>query len=518
MLLVGGWLPWGPGGSLRAEEAGKLREAVQSIRVADLKEIVHFLASDALEGRAAGSRGGQAAAAYLVNRLTQLGLTPAGADRTFHQPFPGNSRNILAVLPGSDPRLKDEYVLVCAHYDHVGYGNESNSYGPVGRIHNGADDNASGTGALLETAEALMKLPAPRRSVLFALWDGEEAGLLGSKHWCRQPTVPLDRIRLSINVDMLGKLRQKLEIYGVRTAPGLRRMTAEANTETRLRIDFNWDMKEDSDHYSLFERRIPSLMFHTGLHDDYHRPGDDAEKVNYEGLETASRLLFTLVRDAADRDVLPAFRAESGRESDSRRKRDEAVRPGELPPRLGVVWKVPTPPETDAAGKPLAQTKGLVLEKIMPNSAAAAAGLEPGERVLSISGYAVDHTDTALSVLLAAPSKTELEVVKAPGQAPRKVAVTLGGNPVRVGVSWQADEAEPGTARITRVVQGSPANRGGLVAGDRVHRVAGKPFANLDELGELLLRSPGPLAIDFERDGIPGRVELVVPPPAPAAQ
>jgi Zn-dependent M28 family amino/carboxypeptidase len=131
-------------------------------------------------------------------------LQPAGHDGAYFQLFGPGYRNILGIIPGSDPALSNQFVLISAHYDHVGYGTRRNSNGPIGYIHNGADDNASGTAAVLELVEAFQRLAIPpRRSVLFVLWDGEEKGLLGSLHWLSYPTVALENVRLMINLDMV---------------------------------------------------------------------------------------------------------------------------------------------------------------------------------------------------------------------------------------------------------------------------------------------------------------------------
>ena len=195
--------------NLIGNESDPALQALKRVTVADLKRHCVTLASDALEGREAGATGGKEACAYLRTELRKVSGIEAAGTSGWLQEFAPDYRNVLAVLPGSDPELSRELIVIGAHYDHVGRGNQTNSFGPFGHIHNGADDNASGVAALLELIEAFSSLtPAPRRTLLFAFWDAEEAGLLGSKHWVRQPTRPLKDIRLVLNVDMLGRLRE----------------------------------------------------------------------------------------------------------------------------------------------------------------------------------------------------------------------------------------------------------------------------------------------------------------------
>ncbi|HEY1068547.1 MAG TPA: M20/M25/M40 family metallo-hydrolase, partial [Pirellulales bacterium] len=257
-LLILGMLIASPDAVAAQDSA--IQSARNSITAAETREIVDFLASDTLEGRAIGTRGGRAAANYIVKMLTDLKVAPGGEEKTWFQSFQGNARNILGVVRGSDPELSKEYILVGAHYDHVGYGNDRNSNGPVGYIHNGADDNASGVAALLEVVEAVQSLPVPpKRSIIFAFWDGEEDGLLGSIHWCNNPTVPLASLKLAFNMDMVGRLRnRKLEVYGSRTAVGLRQLVSGWNVDS-LNLDFTWEMKADSDHHSFYAKRIPVM-------------------------------------------------------------------------------------------------------------------------------------------------------------------------------------------------------------------------------------------------------------------
>ena len=279
---------------------------------------VRVLADDSFEGREAGRRGGRAAAAYIVEQIGPLGFDPAGDGGTYYQPFGAGMRNILALLPGRDPVLAREVVVVGAHYDHVGYGNSQNSFGPFGRVHNGADDNASGVAGVIEIMAALQRLPErPRRSILVAFWDGEEKDLLGSQHFLRvrpQALAGYDLV-FSVNLDMIGRLRdRRLIIFGGRTSSGLRSRLVGINNApggAGLELAFDWDILDDSDHYSFITRRIPTVMLHTGLHDQYHRPSDDMEFVNFDGIPQVSRLTLALTLAIADDDERLSFRPES---------------------------------------------------------------------------------------------------------------------------------------------------------------------------------------------------------------
>ena len=145
-----------------AEKSAAYRAALESITSADLTGYVKHLADPQMEGRQSGTRGGRAAAAYLAEQFAKLNLRAAGSGEGFEQPFPPNYRNVLGIIPGGDPALKDEVIVVGAHYDHIGFGNRGNSLGPYGKIHPGADDNASGTSALMELAKAFRVRPSGR--------------------------------------------------------------------------------------------------------------------------------------------------------------------------------------------------------------------------------------------------------------------------------------------------------------------------------------------------------------------
>ncbi len=474
-----------------AAENSKFAVANDSIIVEQLRRHVEVLADDSFEGREAGSRGGQAASIYLRKALSELGIEPAGQDGDFFQYFNGRYRNILGMVRGSDPLLDDEFIVVGAHYDHVGYGNRKNSYGPLGYIHNGADDNASGTSALLEVAEAFAKIgESPRRSVLFAFWDGEEKGLLGSKYFVNNPVVSTEKIRFFINMDMVGRLRdEQLLVYGSRSALGSRRLVSTLNGSTGLRLDFTWELKNNSDHYSFFERTIPVLMFHTGLHPDYHRPRDDSHKINAEGMQRVAQLVFRTTYELAQLDQPPTFRKRARYENPSRQREAERPAPA-LPKRFGISWN------------PLAAAQdGVVITRVRQNSPANRAGLLVGDRIVSFAGEQIRRGDRLQASVIAASNPVEVIVQRSSGDEELTTTVELDGRPHRLGIGWRVDEAEPGTLIINRVVAGSPADRAGVQLNDRVYRIAGKDFAAASEFVRIAKELSGAIDLLIESEG-----------------
>ncbi len=381
--------------------------AIESITADELYEHVEVLADDVYEGRAAGSRGGRAAAQYLVQQLRPYGLTPAGTNGDYLQPFPIDCRNILLLQSGSDSELEHEIIVVGAHYDHVGFGSRRNSFGPIGHIHNGADDNASGTSVLLETIEAFAESGLrTRRSILFAFWDGEERGLVGSRYWIAYPTLPLQHVKLAITIDMVGRLRKgQLQVLGTRSGFGLRRLLSgplpELGRGDPLWLDFSWELTNNSDHWSFLERRVPIAVLHTGLHQDYHRPSDDAHKINREGMRDVGRYLLGLLMAVSNEDRLPAFRGRVKRETETMRRALERPLPqssletwpaNQPPPRLGISWR------EDAA-----EPGSVFLTRVVAGTPAETAGLAVHDRIYEVNGQPFAHAaafETAILSLL----------------------------------------------------------------------------------------------------------------------
>lgn len=220
-------------------------------------------------------------------------------------------RNIVGILPGSDPALAREAVVIGAHYDHVGYGGRlSVSPERTGEIHNGADDNASGTSAIIEMARAA-RLDRARfpRTLVFVAFAGEERGLLGSAFYVTDPAVPVDRTIAMLNLDMVGRAGGGVDISGLEASPSMEAdlKAAQAAAQSKLNVRRQGPGAGRSDDSSFIDRGIPAINFFTGFHSDYHRPGDDWEKVDVDGTARVASLALELAARLAARSERPEF-------------------------------------------------------------------------------------------------------------------------------------------------------------------------------------------------------------------
>ena len=214
--------------------------------------------------------------------------------------------NVLAYLPGRT----DEYVIIGAHYDHLGRGNfDSLAPSQIGQIHPGADDNASGTAGVLELARLLAPQKGQlRRGILFASFAGEELGLLGSAAWVRDPTRPLDKAAAMLNMDMIGRIKdQKVYIGGVGTGSTLKAVVEQASEKSGFKIEYSPGGYSSSDHTSFVAKKIPVLFFFSGLHSDYHKPSDTWEKIDPVAATRLLEVVGATLEQLADAEERPAF-------------------------------------------------------------------------------------------------------------------------------------------------------------------------------------------------------------------
>ncbi|MEI6576450.1 MAG: M20/M25/M40 family metallo-hydrolase [Bacteroidota bacterium] len=226
----------------------------------------------------------------------------------------GLTQNIMGYIPGSDPKLKDEYIVIGAHYDHLGMGGpESGSRRPdTLAIHNGADDNASGVGGILALAEYFAKNPnKPKRSIIIVAFSGEEMGLLGSKYFVGHCPVDLKKVKAMFNFDMIGRLpadSASLMISGTGTSVEAEDLLNKYGKNQPFKIKFSTEGYGASDHSSFYMENIPVFFFTTGAHDDYHTPADKANKINYEGEKEVLDYAKLVVEDVVNRDQVLSFR------------------------------------------------------------------------------------------------------------------------------------------------------------------------------------------------------------------
>jgi len=276
---------------------------------------IRYLSDDRLDGRMTGSPGADSAAAYLARRFEAVGLQQAagGWFQTFaiarDLPAAQNAhvagltgRNVIGLLPGHDPVLRNETIIVGAHYDHLGLGGFG-SLDPdsTGKVHNGADDNASGSAMLIEIAQRLASAP-PARTVVFIAFSGEEIGLLGSSYYVKQPVYPLATTLAMINLDMVGRLRNKrLIVYGSRSAKEFPALLDSLNWYAGFDLKAQGDGYGPSDQSSFYAAGRPVLHFFTDLHEDYHRTTDDWQKINIQGFGQVATFVTGVVTALANR-------------------------------------------------------------------------------------------------------------------------------------------------------------------------------------------------------------------------
>jgi len=277
----------------------------QSPQQERLTKHVYFLASDSLRGRNAGSDDADKAAKYIVQQFEAMGVEPYFKEG-YYQPFEkygtNTYKNIVGVIPGNDPVLKDEYIIIGAHYDHLGVKND--------KVYNGADDNASGTATIIEMARILKGRQSQlKRSVIVVAFDAEEKGLWGSNHLAE--TLDLSKIKLMMSIDMVGWLHKgkTLRLHGVATIKDGKKLLKEEAQKMQLDInayDFETSVFGATDTRGFAMKNVPTLYVTTGLKSPYHKPEDDAELIDYEGMDRITSYLADVTQSLANQNDLQA--------------------------------------------------------------------------------------------------------------------------------------------------------------------------------------------------------------------
>jgi Peptidase family M28/PDZ domain/PA domain len=293
------------------------------------------------------------------------------------------TENVIGILPGSDPTLKDESIVIGAHYDHVGFGHYGTRDSHTsGQIHYGADDNASGTAVLLQLAERLSRAQLkPARTVVFAAFSAEELGLHGSRQYVNSPPLPLSSTKTMVNLDMVGRLRDnRLTIFGTRSAKEFSDMVLEEAQKLGLQVTES-DGIGRSDHMSFYNKKIPALHFFTGSHPDYHRPSDTWEKLNVEGMARVSELVQRVAEKVANRKEPMSFVS--------------------LPSRPPATGSEPQGYGTYLGSIPEfgASAEGVQLAGVQDGSPAAFAGLREGDIIIKLAEMKIQNLEDLTAAL-----------------------------------------------------------------------------------------------------------------------
>lgn len=380
-----------------------------------IKEDVTFLASDVLEGRQTGTKGEKEAAAYIENRFKELGLQPKGTSgflQTFSFKPKTNPHDEVKFDVNGDGTITgnnvigfldnkaENTVIIGAHYDHLGYGGEGSLYRDANKaIHNGADDNASGVAVLLNLAGKL-KAKNTQNNYLFMAFSGEEMGLLGSNYFVKNPTIDSKKVSYMINMDMVGRMKKDstLAVYGTGTSPIFKQVLKSHNENFKL-------IQQESgvgpsDHTSFYLADIPVLHFFTGQHEDYHKPSDDSEKLNYDGMNLISEYIFNIITDLDNNGKL-AFR----------KTKNESDKTPRFRVGLGVI------PDY------LFDGQGMRIDGISEGKPAQKAGLQKGDVVLQLGDSTITNMMSymrALSVFKAG-DETTVVVKRAAKEITKKI-------------------------------------------------------------------------------------------------
>ena len=391
---------------------------------AALREHVEFLASPELRGRGLGSPGLEKAAQYVADRFKAYGLLPGGDGGTYVQRFavqkgeggnPAEAANVVGILPGSNAAFDGQSAVLGAHLDHLGTGWPDVHAGDEGKVHPGADDNASGVAVMLELARVLAAGDRPPRTIVFVAFTGEEAGRLGSKHYVAHPARPLAKTEGMINLDTVGRLGgQKITALGTGTATEWQHIFRGASFVTGVESRSVPESLESSDQVSFTEQNVPAVQIFTAAHADYHRPSDTADKIDVAGLAKVAAFVKEGIVYLAERpepltNTITAGPGGTPAGPASPKPQAEAGRRASL----GTV------PDFAFPG-PGVRVSGLV-----PDSPAARAGVREGDVIVRLNGAAVGTLQEYSNLLRALSPGQTVAVVLRRGTEDVTVTVTL---------------------------------------------------------------------------------------------
>lgn len=368
-----------------------------------IREIVSTIASDEYEGRCAGFPGNDKTTEYFAGIYKKAGLKPVGDDGSYFQHFTisgRKTRNTIAVLEGTD--LKDEFVIIGGHHDHLGKGRQGPAMQKLGgatgddEIWNGADDNGSGSSTIVAMAKAFGESGLkPRRSIVFMTFSGEEWGLLGSAHYVDHPIVPLEKTIAMINIDMIGRNPNRpVDVKGLGTEEGdmFERLIEKHAKRVGIEVKMGQEhtvMGGDSDHSNFRSKKVPVMFFFTGIHADYHKVSDHVDKLSIDNMQKIGHCAALTLWDLANQDAKPKFTGKGGGGMDRLPGFDWPSReekPAKKERKLGFLpsYKF-TMDEMDKVG--LGEKEGgILVESVSDDGVAAKAGVKAGDIIVAVDG------------------------------------------------------------------------------------------------------------------------------------
>jgi hypothetical protein len=378
--------------------------SAQNLAPEAIQAHIEYLASDQLEGRGTASLGEIRAANYIAGWFDKAGLKPKGDIGTYFQAFPVvmsyegiphqvTARNVVGYLDNQAERT----IVIGAHFDHLGKGFQAGSLTPESKdmIHNGADDNASGTAGVIELARYFAGNGTKEKfNFLFIAFSGEELGLFGSKYFAGHATVPMESVAFMINMDMVGRLEDDkgVTIGGWGTSPSWGKLMPGIARKNQVRYAVDSSGIGPSDHTSFYLKEKPVLFFFTGIHTDYHKPSDDAEKINAAGEQKILKMIVDLVEELDKTGEVPAFREAGNPHAQATQQTFKVT--------LGII------PDYSFSGK------GLRIDGVSKDRPAEVAGMEAGDVIVRMGEYPVNDIQDYMKNLgrFEKGQKTEVEV------------------------------------------------------------------------------------------------------------
>ncbi len=366
----------------------------QKISAEQIQKHIYFLASDELKGRGTATDDEKKAADYIAKKFKEYKLESIGGNNSYFYTFNFKKKKSPHDTATSDmPELKGinvvgflnkkaaKTIVIGAHYDHLGLGHDHNSLDPVpeGKIHNGADDNASGTSGVLELARYFSSSKFNAYNILFICFSGEELGLLGSKKWTEKPSYPMEKIYYMINMDMIGRLNdstKKIVIYGVGTSNHWVPIIDSLGKLSSFSIKKDSAGIGPSDQTSFYLQDKPVLHFFTGQHSDYHKPSDDADKINYKGEVAVLEFIVKVIESTAKQPEMKFQKTASSQENKVSFK-----------VTMGIM------PDYTFEGK------GVKIDGVTPNKPADKAGLQKNDIITKLGEYPVNNVQDYMKAL-----------------------------------------------------------------------------------------------------------------------